>query len=74
MIVELHIVDLDCTVVARRVSERWSRLTGERQASGDGYRLAGPAYESSNIHECPPKKFPCGRHLLGLQGGSNVTT
>src|SRR5215217_2080011 len=50
---EDHIVDLDCAVVTRRDRKGRCRQVGERQASGEGYRLTGSPYESSNIHEFP---------------------
>src|SRR5512133_846533 len=59
VVVEGHIVDLDRSVVTRRDRKGRSRQADERQASGEGYRLTGSAYESSDIHEFPPREFLC---------------
>src|SRR5215213_1692260 len=54
MIVECHVIDLDRSIVSGWVlGEGWRRQAGERHASGDGCRPAGPACESSNMHEFP---------------------
>src|SRR5215218_2530059 len=54
MIVECHVIDLDRSIVSGRVlGEGGRRQPGERHASGDGCRPAGPACESSNRHGFP---------------------
>ena len=54
MVVKLHVVDLDRAVVPGRVRKRRRGCkAGQRNASGEGYRPAGLAYESSNAHEFP---------------------
>ena len=60
MVVERHAVDLHRTVVPGRVRKgRRSRETGERHASGEGYRPAGPAASRATCMNSP--EIPCQR-------------
>jgi hypothetical protein len=62
VVVESHAINLDRPIVAWWVlGEGWGRQAGERHASSDGCRPAGPACKSSNLHEFPregPRQRP----------------